>query len=60
MQNFYAPHKFQRNSKIAFPGGKEMSELKPSVEAVRNLVAYAAALLIVDTRSLGNVAVVLN
>jgi len=60
VQKFYASHKFQRNFKITSPAGGEMKELKPSVSVIRNLMGYAAALRMMNTRFLGKVAVILN
>jgi len=60
VQNYYTSHKFQNSSKNPVPGKMEIAGIKPSETIVRNLMAYAAALLIVHTHSLGNLTVLLN
>lgn len=60
VQNNYTTHKFQNNSQTPVPGKMEIAGMKPSAAVVRNLMAYAAALLIIQTSSLGNLTFLLN
>lgn len=60
VQNYYTSHKSQRNSKISFPGKREITGMKPPVSVITNLIAYAAALSIVNTHTLGSVSILLN
>jgi hypothetical protein len=60
VQNYYLSHKSQHNSKATASDKTEVFGMKPSQEVVRNLMAYAAALVIMKTRSLGNLPLILN
>lgn len=60
VQNYYASHKSHHNSKISFYGTREIRGMKPAASVIRNLMAYATALSIFNTRSLGSVTILLN
>ncbi|MBE0649200.1 MAG: hypothetical protein IH595_00015 [Bacteroidales bacterium] len=60
VQNYYTSHKSQHGPKVDISNGAEASEMKPSPTIVRNLMAYAATLSIIKTRTIGNLTIILN
>ncbi len=60
VQDYYAFHKYRHGSKANAPQKTEVFDLKPSPAVIRDLMAYAAALSILKSRTLGNLTILLN
>ncbi len=60
MQQFLTSDKFQDLYKCKTRYTKEADVYKPSPEVIKNLMAYAAALYVFKTKSLGNLYVLMN
>ncbi len=60
MQQFLTSDKFQDQFKCKTLHIKEADVYKPSPEVIKNLMAYAAALYVFKTKSMGNFYVLMN
>ncbi len=60
MQQFLTSHEFQEPLKCKNRHSKEAEKYVPSPRAVQTLLAYAAALRVFKTKSLGNLNVLMN
>ena len=60
MQQFITSHEFQDSSKCNNRHSKEAEKYLPSSGVVQTLLAYAAALRVFKTKSLGNLNILMN
>ncbi len=60
MQQFLTSDKFQDLFKCKTRHTKEANVYRPSPEVIKNLMAYAAALYVFKTKSVGNLYVLMN
>lgn len=60
MQQFITSNKFQDPLRLKPRYSKEPDVLVPSSEVIRNILAYAAALKVFKTKSVGDLHVLMN
>ncbi len=60
MQKFITSNDFQDQMKCERRHEKEVNVPKPSAEVIQNILAYAAALHVFKTKSIGNRHVLMN
>ncbi len=60
MQQFLTSDKFQDLFKCKTRHTKEADVYRPSSEVIKNLLAYAAALRVFETKSVGNLYLLMN
>jgi len=60
MQKFITSDDFQDQMKCRIRRVKEANVPKPSAEVIRNILAYAAALHVFKTKSMGNRHILMN
>jgi hypothetical protein len=60
MQQFVTPHEFQEPFSYKFRHNKEAEKHRPSPNALRMLMAYAAALHVFKTKHAGDFNILMN